>query len=141
MKGKKAMKGKHREQVDCADTKRFLGSFDLDNAYAGAQPNANRWDYGLGFKEKSKEEVMLWLEVHSATAGEVDAFLRKYQWLMNWLKTEAKDLAALTKRKGGQKCFLWLATDSGVNIRPGSQHARRLQSAGFDLPRQKIILT
>jgi len=139
--GKQGMKGEHREQVDCADTRRFLGSFDLDNAYKATQAGANRWDYGLGFKEKSNDEVMIWLEVHPATTSEVDVFLRKYQWLVNWLKTEAKDLAALTTRKNGQKCFFWLATDSGMNIRPGSQHARRLQSAGFDLPRQKIILT
>ena len=53
--GKQGMKGEHREQVDCANTRRFLGSFDLD-------------------------------------------------------------------------------------IRRGSQHAKRLQAAGFDLPRQKIFL-
>jgi hypothetical protein len=139
--GKQGMKGGHRGLVYCADTKRFLGSFDLDRAYAGAQPNANHWDYGLGFKEKNKDEVMVWLEVHPATTSEVNIFLRKYDWLKNWLRTEAKDLAVLTKRKDGQKCFFWLATDSGVNIRQGSQHAKRLQAVGFDLPRQKIILT
>ena len=68
-------------------------------------------------------------------------FLEKHAWLLNWLRTEARDLAALTTRRTNGKAFFWLATEAGVPIRQGSQQAIRLQAAGFDLPRQKIILS
>lgn len=139
--GKQGMKGEHRGQVDCTDTKRFCGSFNLDAAYTNAQPKANRWDYGLGFREEDGKESAIWIEVHPASSGQVEVVLLKYQWLLNWLKTEAHELAALSRRSSGGKSFFWIATASGVNIRPGSLHARRLQSVGFDLPRQKITLS
>ncbi len=139
--GKRGMKGEHRWQVDCAKPERITASFDLDAAYAKAQPQANRWDYGLGFQEQDGKETALWIEIHPASPGEVDVVLRKHQWLLNWLKTEARELASLSRRPSGGKIFFWLATASGVNIRRGSFHARRLQNAGFDLPRQKMTLS
>ena len=139
--GKQGMKGEHRWRVDCANPARFSGSFDLDAAYAVAQPEAHRWDYGLGFQEQDGMDTAIWIEVHPASTSEVETILLKYQWLLHWLKTEARELAALSRRSSGGKSFFWLATASGVNIRPGSLHARRLQNAGFDLPRQKITLS
>lgn len=139
--GKLAMKGEHRGKVECADTRRWRGSTDLDAAYARLQPTSHRWDYGLGFRERNGVEVAVWIEVHPATTGEVEVILRKYEWLCGWLKTEARELAALSRRASGERSFFWLATESGTHIRPGSLHARRLQAAGFDLPRQKIVLT
>jgi hypothetical protein len=138
--GKQGMETKHRSQVDCDDPRRFTGSIDLDRALSAAQPNSNRWDYGIGFRVAGGREVAIWLEVHPASAGEVDVVLRKYAWLVAWLKTHSPNLDVLTRRPGKVRRFFWLATRAGVNIRPGSLHARRLQSTGFDLPRRSIKL-
>lgn len=138
--GKHALKGEHRWQVECDDDTRIAGSVNLDLACERSHPNAHRWDYGLGFRERNGSESAIWLEVHPATAGEVSTVLRKRSWLVEWLRTEARDLAKLTARRQGVS-FYWLATGSGVHIRPGSQHARRLQAVGLDLPRRKIVLT
>jgi hypothetical protein len=139
--GKQALKGEHREQVDCADGRRFTGSIDLDKALELVCPGDRRWDYGVGFRERTGAESAVWVEVHPATAGEVDRVLIKQGWLLCWLRTEAPDLAALTKRRVNGKAFFWVATGSGVHIRKGSRQAIRLQNAGFDLPRQRIVLS
>ena len=139
--GKQALKGTHGAQVDCVDPRRFTGSIDLDAALAGVVPGAPRWDYGIGYREGNGQESAIWIEVHPATTGEVSAVLQKHRWLCNWLRTEAHELAAITKRQAGGKAFYWLATEAGVHIRQGSQQAFRLQAAGFDLPRRRIDLS
>lgn len=137
--GKQAMKGMHRGKVVADDERRFLGSLDLDEAYRASRPNEHRWDYGFGFREDDGSHSMIWIEVHPASAGEVDHVLKKLGWLTRWLRTEAARLDVLSRRKRSQP-FHWLATDAGVNIQRGSPQARRIQAAGLSLPRRQITL-
>ena len=140
--GKQALKAGHRKQVTCSDPRCFTGSVDLDGALRDTVEHrqANRWDYGIGFREEDEKEVAIWVEVHPASAGEVKTVIEKYRWLLTWLRVEAPALGSLSKRSGGSKIFFWLATEAGVNIRRGSLQARRLQSAGLDLPRYRLQL-
>lgn len=138
--GKQALKGSHREQVSCSDSRRLTGSIDLDDALSTAPDHAaaNRWDYGLGFHTGTRE-IAIWIEIHPAAAGEVGTVLRKYEWLRRWLRDEAPALNQLTPSDASQS-FVWLATPAGVLIRPGSHEARRLNQAGISLPRRKLEL-
>jgi hypothetical protein len=137
--GKQALKGDHSNQVTCQDTRRFTGSVDLEAALMqdSAKAQSHLWDYGLGFRQPSGQEVAIWIEVHTASTTEVSVVLRKHAWLRGWLRDEAPALNALTQR-GGR--FVWLATEAGVHIQANSPQARRLRQAGLDLPRHRLEL-
>src|SRR5262245_13396807 len=89
--GKQALKGSHAHQVQVGDENRIRGSIDLDTALAGLHEHAQspRWDYGIGYLPPSGgKEAAVWIEVHSASTGEVGAVLRKLAWLKNLLKSD-----------------------------------------------------
>lgn len=138
--GKQALKGEHRDLIRCRDTRRFTGSIDLEAALADDAQAANLWDYGIGVRLRGDSEHAIWVEIHPAATTEVSTFLRKLAWLQTWLRTEAKALGALSQPSDEIETFVWIATDAGVHIRPGSPQARRLQQAGLRLPRQVLEL-
>lgn len=133
-KGKQALKENHKEQVQCRDSSQFTGSIDLDACLANVpgHQQANRWDYGIGFRE-AQSEVAIWIEVHPASTSQVETILQKLTWLKAWLAQEAPELRALTRT------FHWVAS-GGVHIRPGSPQERRLRSSGLDFPRKMLLL-
>jgi len=134
--GKQAL-GNNAACLACNNPRRFRGSVELDGTLRAAFPNANRWDYGVGFAQSRSKEVAVWVEVHSATEGEVEVILRKLLWLKNWLRNSASSLNQLTERTDGSSAFFWVATDAGVSITPKSRKAKLLQQAGLDLPRRR----
>lgn len=140
--GKQALKGEHREQVACAQPRRFTGSIDLEAALVAGrvQTAMNPWDYGIGFRERDGREVALWIEVHPATTREVSTVLKKLAWLQGWLRQEAPELQALSHGRSAGGSFFWLATAAGVHITPNSSEARRLAAAGLALPRRTLEL-
>ena len=89
--GKQALKAGHRQQVTCSDPRCFTGSIDLDGALKNTVTHrqANRWDYGIGFREDDGREVAIWVEVHPASSREVPTVLQKHRWLLGWLRQEA----------------------------------------------------
>jgi hypothetical protein len=139
--GKQGINAEHRECIQCAQTRRFLGSLNVEAAYRNREGNANLWDYGLGFRECDGTHVAIWVEVHPASTGEVAVFLRKLAWLKGRLQSEANDLARMSKRSGSGKAFHWIATQSGVHITPNSPQSRQLAQAGIDSPRRKLTLS
>ncbi len=140
--GKQALKGEHRDQVTCRDSRRFTGSVDLEAAInvTQDQETMNPWDYGFGFRERDGREVAVWIEVHTASTTEVSAVLRKLEWLQRWLRYEAPALHGLSQGCSGGNNYFWLATAAGVHITPNSPQARRLRQAGLDLPRRSLKL-
>ena len=129
--GKQALNG-HRNRVNCADSRRLTGSIDLDSALKREQPHATRWDYGLGYKPPRGREQAIWVEVHSATTGEVSKVLEKLQWLKDWLNGEAEDLKRLTDRAGEDIRYVWIASGK-VRIPSHMPQARRLNQSGLPL--------
>lgn len=138
--GKQALKGEHREQIECLDTRRLTGSVDLDGVLQDdvVHKSANRWDYGIGFRLASAaKEFAIWVEVHPATTGEVKIVLKKLEWLKNWLQS-AGELKSLSVKSDQLKVYHWLSTSSGTAILKNSPQARQLLEAGLDLPRRKL---
>lgn len=122
--------GQDSHHIRCADTRRLTGSVFLDEALKEQYPDAPRWDYGIGWR-KSREEVAIWVEVHPAHTSEVEAVLRKLQWLKGWLATSAPALNAITQHD--ERSFRWIATDR-VSIPRNSPQARRLSQSGLRYP-------
>ena len=139
--GKQALAGAYRPRITCADPRRLTGSIDLDSALAGepGYANARRWDYGIGYMPSRSAERAIWVEIHPAATSNVDEVLSKLNWLRTWLRTEAPRLNSLTTSNGRIRPFVWIATDA-VRIPRNSPQARRLSTAGLEMPRKVLHL-
>jgi len=131
------------------DHRRITGSVDLDGHYQASEPNASRWDYGVGVRletntGETRNEHVYWIEPHPASStAEVERMLNKLDWLQ--AKLQLPEFLSLRQiRFDGEQhskspSFLWLC--SGKNrIRPQSQEARRLRRRGLSLPQRVITL-
>jgi len=104
-KGLQAL-GTYSVKVIPANARNCNGSIDLDDCLKKSEPQASRWDFVLGYEEKS-----YFVEVHSAS-GQVSKVIEKTMWLRSWLKNEGESLAKIHHE---QKNFHWIPTN-GVNI-------------------------
>jgi hypothetical protein len=129
-----ALVGNHSGCVRCANARRFKGSVNLDEALQPTLPNANRWDYGIGFS-KGKRESAVWVEVHPASSSSITTMLDKLAWLREWLQNQAPVLRQMTEGD-----YYWVATDGTVSITANSPQAKRLAAAGLIGPRRVVIL-
>jgi hypothetical protein len=139
--GKQALSRAHRRQVVCEDEARLTGSIDLDAALAQdpEHANANRWDYGLGYKDPGGRESAVWVEVHSAETSEVSTVIRKLRWLKDYLPTNCPALWALTRATREELRFVWVASGRYA-ILPNSPQIRALRAAGLDPPVSCLVL-
>lgn len=122
--GLKAMKA-NSSYITPADARKCDGSVDLDLCCSKREPNANRWDYIIGYNQKA-----YFIEVHPAS-GQTKEVIAKCKWLKNWLKTEGTSLTAIHD----DKVFHWLSTGK-VRI-PGSERA--LAQHGIRVNSLKLI--
>lgn len=104
-KGLGALKTADKPHLAAQDARRLRGSVDLDRALQARCPNDNRWDYGVGHRpENLPTEMVYWIEVHTASAGEIKVVLAKLQWLQAWLKERAPGLNRMRKE------FIWVSS-------------------------------
>ena len=138
--GKQAMSAGYRGQVTVAGRYRFTESVDLDQHFSNAEPNANRWDYGVGFKHENGEFI-IWIEPHPASSSkEVDVILKKLAWLKSKLRSRDYDgLYKLTyaREDKNKRPFRWIYSGA-MNIKRGSKEAKRLAQKGMKLPERRI---
>lgn len=124
--GLQALERADRERID--DGPFATGSIALDEALARAEPNSNRWDYGIGLpKVHRRGESVLWLEVHHAASGEAKAVLKKLEWLKRWLREQAPRLDALPRT------FVWQL--SNVEHHPNDTRRRAILAEKHGLKR------
>jgi len=131
--GLSALEGVDRPRISAANPRVFTASLNLDEALKSSQPNASRWDYGIGLKKTAQSESAIWVEVHPASTGEVKTMIKKFQWLKRWLQTEAKELSALTKKTSAVAQFNWVASGR-VSIPKTSRQAKLLAQSGLPYP-------
>lgn len=138
--GKQAIKGTYRKQISTGENSGFTGSVDLDHHFSNAEPNANRWDYGVGFKHGDGEFV-IWIEPHPAgSSKEVDIILKKLEWLKSKLRLRGYEgLSELTNMAEGKGeiPYRWLY-EGKTSFRSGGKEAKRLAQKGMKLPEKYI---
>ena len=128
--GKQAIAGKDKVKIQVSSPCKPAGSINLDDHYKSAEPQAPRWDYGVGIKRSHGKETAFWVEVHPATSNQ-DAkdVLKKHQWLSAKLaKAPFKDLRQMTEG------FIWVST-SGFKLNKGSKIMKDLARVGITSPR------
>ena len=121
--GLQALRKSDRGRVAPSDPRRLSGSINLDSAMRDSQPNAARWDYGIGWKGAS--EIVYWVEVHPASSGaNFDEVSRKLDWLLNWLSGAGREF------EEPKRHFVWIASGRSSFTRTAPQ-LRKLASRGL----------
>lgn len=126
--GLKAL-GTYSTKISPGNTTLCNGSVDVDSCTAALYPNANRWDYCIGYNNEA-----YFVEVHSANTSEVSTMLNKLQWLKDWLVNEAPELNKIKAKPP----YYWVMSGKYA-ILPNSSQARQIAAAGIK-PIAKLTL-
>jgi len=130
--GLQAIKKPERAKINCKEVK-LTGSVDIDGCLVNRYPDANRWDYAVGYVGDEGVIKVAFVEIHPAQTSEVAAVINKAQWLKTWGEKKAKEL--WNARKG-----LYWITSGKFNILPHSNYNKRLAQWGLSLPIRSITL-
>jgi hypothetical protein len=132
-KGLRALREVDRNRITCRNSRTITGSLDLDTTLRSTHPNATRWDYAIGLVHEKGRDRVCWIEVHPASSRHVREVLDKFEWLKEWLQTEAPPLDALPS------AFVWVASGS-VSLPPGDTKRNLLAQRGIRFAGAHLIL-
>ena len=121
--------GTYSNKVSLSNNSLCNGSVDIDECVKAKYPNANRWDYCIGYDNKA-----YFVEVHSANTSEVSTMLNKLQWLKDWLNSSAPELNKIKAKPP----YYWVMSGKYA-ILPNSSQARQIAAAGIK-PIAKLTL-
>lgn len=94
-------------KVLISDSKKLLGSVDIDECTKLIYPQDSRWDFAIGYNQKA-----WFVEVHPANTSNVKEMVKKVQWLEGWLVDKGKNLAIIRNENAhywipsGKVCIL-----------------------------------
>lgn len=118
----------HKNSIILSIPRRITGSVNIDAALQSAYPNANRWDYAIGYYLSHQDDKVFFVEFHKANVKEVSLVLKKKQWLERWM--DGKPINNLRQRE-----FVWVSA-GGINIPLNSPQIRNLNTNGIQLVRR-----
>ena len=140
--GKRAVAAEYRDAVSLQAGWNHTESVDLDTHFVGSEPNASRWDYGVGVR-RARTELVFWIEPHPASStGEVKRLVEKVKWLKEKLESrEFKLLSDLTDETSNQgySPFCWIHSGT-LRIIPNSKEAKMLAQHGIKAPTRRLEL-
>lgn len=134
-----AVKAEYRAGVALRSGHRHTASLDMDASFLPAEPASPRWDYGIGIRSQTGQELLVWLEAHPASStGEVQKMLDKLAWLK--AKLAQPDFDGMRTLTPQGSAYRWLAMTGAIRILPNSREARRLAQAGLSSPQRHVEL-
>lgn len=122
----------NRARVTIKDTRKISGSVNIETAQRRASAQNHTWDYGIGVRDLP-DDLVVWLEVHSANSLHVQSVIDKLDSLLEFLQRHAPHFNEMPQ------FFVWLAT-RGVYIAPNSKERRLLNARGLLLRSQRLDL-
>lgn len=133
--GLRAM-GKYSDRVQ-VNTVSVTDSLELDEATRLVQPQAHRWDYLLGVTKPKKTgegggDVVIGVEVHSATDGEVSVVIKKKESARAVLAAELRPGATVSR-------WCWIASGN-VRFSPNSKYRRQLAEKRIEFVGGRLVL-
>ena len=124
-KGLQALGG-NSNKVEVHQTRALTGSVDIDTCLAKCYPNAPRWDYVFGYRDR-----VYYVEVHPAdNTRKVREVTAKLQWLKQWRRHSAKGLEALD----GQSTYYWISTGRTLSTVKKGKYRQTLAQNGIRGP-------
>jgi hypothetical protein len=124
-KGLGALRARDSRHISAEDTRRLTGSVDVDTALKATQPNANRWDFAIGYRHSNRRyEFIYWVETHTASDAQVNVVLKKLDWLFQWLRSSGNALA------GFEGDFVWVASGA-TSFTKGATQRRMMAEKGL----------
>jgi hypothetical protein len=103
--GLRALRAEDKPHISPHDTRKLTGSVDIDKANMREDPNGNRWDFGIAYQHSNRDdEVVYWVELHTASDSQVSKVIKKTQWLLTWFRGKGKLLASFEKE------ILWVSS-------------------------------
>jgi hypothetical protein len=118
-----ALRRSDKNKIKAKEPHNFNGSINIDDCLKEKYPNANRWDYAIGYNNKT-----YFVEVHPAKPGEIRTIERKLEWLKNWKRN--------TPFREDHN-FYWVAS-KGVGISRRSSYWKQIASLGLKL-KEKLV--
>ena len=132
--GLQALRSEDKPHIVPEDTRKLKGSVDVDKAYEKLAPQANRWDFAIAYQHTNrKEEVVYWVELHTASDSQVKVVIKKAQWLLEWLKTEGKPLADL------ERSLVWVSSGN-TSFTRGAPQLKKIAQAGLKYAGNKLAI-
>ncbi|MGO8674917.1 MAG: hypothetical protein ACLQVX_03480 [Limisphaerales bacterium] len=88
-----ALEAQDRPHIKAEDTRQLRGSADVDTALRLRNPNANRWDFAIGYQHTNRDgEFIYWVETHTGRDNQIKDVLKKLEWLKTWLRRDGQHL-------------------------------------------------
>jgi len=132
--GLQALRKRDRRHIKAEDTRRITGSVDVDSAYATVDPQASRWDFGVAYQHTNRnDEVVYWVETHTASSSEIETVLQKAAWLQQWFQAKGKYLARF------EKDMVWVSSGS-TRLTLSDPKRKRMAELGLRCCGQKLHL-
>ena len=122
-----ALRKQDKDHVKPEDTSkaRLRGSVDIDTALMKSQPQANRWDFAIGYQHANRsDEFVYWVETHTGSDNQISVMLKKLEWLQIWMKADGKELAKFDHK------MIWVPSGA-TSFTKGSTQVRRLVDQGL----------
>ena len=115
--------GSNSRKMNVRDTRALEGSVNIDECLEKRYPNAPRWDYVFGYKER-----VYYVEVHTAgSVGEVKHVIEKFKWLKQWRKDSAPNLEDLEDRS----TYHWVSSGDTARYLKRGRYGKELNQAGI----------
>ena len=100
--GLQALERQDKQKIKVNASRDLKGSVYIDKCLDRRYPNAPRWDYVFGYRDR-----VYYVEIHPAdNTRKVREVTAKLQWLKQWLKRSARCLEDLE----GQSTYHWIST-------------------------------
>jgi hypothetical protein len=133
-----ALRRRDKPHVVAEDTRLLTGSAYVDKALETVEPHAHRWDYAIGYRHTNlQDEWLYWVEIHTASDGEIGVVLEKLRWLQDWLLRDGRRLNQFARE------FVWISSGPTMFTRTSPQQRRfallELQYKGrvFKIPKKR----
>lgn len=111
--------GNNSQKITLGNNRDCSGSVFIDRCTEANRGPEPRWDYVFSYRNEA-----IFVEVHPAETGEVNAVLAKLRWLKSWLRDHAP---LLEVQKSKEHPYYWIASKSVHVLKGTPQYNRAAQ--------------
>ena len=124
--GLQALERQDKNKINYKSSRDLKGSVYIDKCLERRYPNAPRWDYVFGYRDR-----VYYVEVHPAdNTRKVREVTAKSQWLRQWRKRSARSLEDLE----GQSTYHWISTGKTASSVKRGKYLQILAQNGIHSP-------